>query len=413
MTLSILKMRKSRLNNMSHLDSSAHDAPVLALVDGLLSSAVEQGASDIHIDPAPGRLRVRIRIDGMLHDIQTIVDEQLVVRLVARLKILAGMDITQKRLPQDGKFSAHLSARGVDFRVSTFPVLHGEKVAIRILDRAHALVPLEKLGFSPYDLSLFKTVLEKPQGCILVCGPTGSGKTTTLYSALNYINTPSKNIMTLEDPIEYELSGIAQASIATHAGFSFASGMRSVVRHDPDVIMVGEIRDPQTAAIAHQAALTGHLVLSTIHTNDSLSVITRLADLSVEPYIMSATLTAVISQRLVRVLCTLCKKEQKPTAAQERMYARYQQQASVSFQAVGCNACYATGYKSRIGIFELVVITPELAASIARGDSHNQMEALVLRQGTILLAQQGLEKVCQGITSFDEFMRAIGTRELI
>lgn len=385
----------------------------MALVDNLLVTAVEQGASDIHIDPAPGRLRVRIRIDGMLHDTQTIVDEQLVVRLVARIKILAGMDITQKRLPQDGKFSAHLSARGVDFRVSTFPVLHGEKVAIRILDRANALVPLEKVGFSEQDLVRFKTVVRKPQGCILVCGPTGSGKTTTLYSALHYINTPEKNIMTLEDPIEYELSGIAQASISHDAGFSFASGMRSVVRHDPDVIMVGEIRDPQTAAIAHQAALTGHLVMSTIHTNDSLSVIARLADLSVEPYLMSATLTALISQRLVRVLCAQCKSEHKPTSAQLSIYARYHKEPSALFQATGCNACYGTGYRSRIGIFEVVLVTQELAASIARHDPYQQMEAIALSQGTQLLAQQGLEKVSQGITSFDEFMRVVGTTQLL
>lgn len=401
------------MNNSGFLYDRLQEAPVVTLVDSLLSSAIDQGASDIHIDPALTSLRVRVRVDGILHDAQTIVDEQLVLRLVSRLKVLSGMDITQKRLPQDGKFSAHIGGRHIDFRVSTFPVLYGEKVAIRILDRSAQMVQLNRLGFSEHDLKTFERLLAKPQGCILVCGPTGSGKTTTLYCALARINTADKNIMTLEDPIEYELPGITQAAIHPEAGFTFAAGMRSIVRHDPDVIMVGEIRDPQTAAIAHQAALTGHLVLSTVHTNDSIGVIARLAAMDIEPYLMSATLSGILSQRLVRVLCGHCKEEQKLEMMHERFFMCIERAPFPFYKAVGCNACYGTGYKSRMGLFELVVVTKELAEGIARQDPYDELVALAVKHGTTLLFNDGLNKLQLGHTSFDELLRVVGPNKLL
>lgn len=384
------------------------EAPVVSFVDALLQTAIAQSVSDIHIEPLATSIRIRFRIDGILHDHQAIIDDHLVSRMVARLKILAHMDIAEKRIPQDGKFRFETHHNKIDLRVSTFPTLYGEKVVIRILDRAAAIIALDTLGFSHNTLEKFQQLLCKPQGFILVCGPTGSGKTTTLYAALETVNVAQKNIITLEDPIEYDIKGITQGQVNPEMGFTFAKGMRALLRQDPDIVMVGEIRDTETARIAHEAAMTGHLVLSTVHTNDSASVIMRLMDMGIEPYLINASLHGVLAQRLARKICKQCAIAVEPFDEQRKFFDALQVPLTNLYKGVGCNACFGHGYKGRIGIFELLVVSNALRTLIVSQPIYEDILNQARIDGMQTLMIDGAHKVAQGLVTFEELMRVVG-----
>ncbi len=361
---------------------------IIALVDKVLHRAIERGASDIHIQPHEHILVVRERIDGHLYDAEHI-EQELAPLLISRIKILARMDIAKRRLPQDGRLNvifhtAMSTDRAIDIRVSSFPTLHGEKLVLRVLDQNTHLLSFDGLGLSETMQKTMVSLLAKPHGLFLVTGPTGCGKTTMLYAMLTKLNQRSKNMVTIEDPIEYQLPGVAQSQINVTAGFTFDVGLRALLRQDPDIIMLGEIRDKETASIAMEAALTGHLVFSTLHTNDALSAIIRLIEMGVEPFLISATLIGVLAQRLVRRLCPLCK-----------------QKKAHSYEASGCADCLHLGFKGQIGIFQLLAIDEELGALIGAQD-HANLLALSKNKGLESLAHDGLAKVEQGITTRDE-----------
>lgn len=383
------------------------EEPVVSFVDTLLQTAIAQSASDIHIEPSTMSIRIRFRIDGILHDYQAIIDDHLVSRMIARLKILARIDIAEKRVPQDGKFRFSTDKNSIDLRVSTFPTMYGEKVVIRILDRASQIIALDTLGFSKNTLERFQQLLHKPQGFILVCGPTGSGKTTTLYAALATLNVPEKNIITLEDPIEYDIKGITQGQVNPEMGFTFAKGMRALLRQDPDIVMVGEIRDKETAQIAHEAAMTGHLVLSTVHTNDSASVIMRLMDMGVEPYLINASLHGVLAQRLARKICQQCKIEMVPNEQETKFFDTLQVSVNTIYKGIGCNACFGLGYKGRIGIFELLTVTNSLRSLMVCQPIYEEILKQAQIDGMQTLLYDGAVKVSQGLISFEELMRVV------
>ena len=390
--------------------------PVVVLVDMLLYQAVALSASDIHLQPCDAHLRVRFRIDGVLYD-QPPIHQEYQEQVIARLKVLASMDIAQRRLPQDGKCkilvmltrdgqSSHQKL--IDIRIATFPSLHGEKMVLRILDRDERLLTVSTLGL-PNKMNEQLALLTKLQhGLFLVTGPTGAGKTTTLYAILSSLNQPGKNIVTMEDPIEYELEGITQTQVNLKAGFNFENGLRSLVRQDPDIMMIGEVRDIPTAHIAVEAALTGHLVLSTLHTNDAVGAVTRLLDMGVEPFLLSASMAGVLAQRLVRVLCSACKKKiQIPTEIQilaQRYLSRPLQHA---YAPVGCRSCFKLGYKGRTGIFELLCIDDHIKTMIVDRVSPELIKSYALEKGMITLFTDGLEKVEQGLISLEEFLALI------
>lgn len=389
------------------LIQEATQAPVIKLVNKLISDAVKIEASDIHIEPQDNSFYCRYRVDGTLQK-PTNLDPKLQPAVISRIKIMANIDIAEKRLPQDGRIQLDIEGRNIDLRVATFPTIYGEHVAIRILDKSMGILKLEELGFEEETLERFKSVITRPYGLILVTGPTGSGKTTTLYSVLNTINDSNKNIITLEDPVEYTIKGIHQSQVNARAGLTFASGLRSIVRLDPDIIMIGEIRDKETAEIAIHSALTGHLVFSTLHTNDAASACTRLIDIGIEPYLLSSSLTAILAQRLVRKLCLKCKKEYQHSEEELLLIGESKgrnQEKTSFYKEVGCQECYLTGFKGRTGMFELLTPTDKLKELIAKKSSAHELLDEAKRVGMKTLREGGLSKVEAGITSLSEVLR--------
>ena len=399
----------SEIEETSDLLDDTSDAPVIKLVNLVLSQAVRDNASDIHIESYKDRVKIRKRVDGILYDMYS-PPRHVQGKLISRVKIMARMDIAEKRLPQDGRIEIRIADKNVDIRVSTLPTSFGERVVMRLLDKSSSLVPLEELGFSKEDYNHFLRMIKAPHGIILVTGPTGSGKTTTLYSALSIINNADINIITVEDPIEYQLQGISQVQVNPKIGLSFANGLRTIVRQDPDVILVGEIRDLETAEIAIQAALTGHLVLSTLHTNDAASAITRLIDMGVEPFLVSSAVNAILAQRLVRKICPHCREAYVPSEAfLERVgLSPIKFAGRELYRGIGCVQCLQTGYKGRIGIYELMSLTPAMKSLILTTSDAGQIKKQALASlatGMMTLRQDGLRKVLAGLTTLEEVFR--------
>ena len=387
------------------LKAIAEEAPVIKLVNLVIAQAIRDRASDIHIEPEEKHLRVRYRIDGMLHEAFQ-PPKNLQAAITSRIKILAQMDIAETRVPQDGRFQVRLDNKEIDIRVSTLPTVHGENIVMRILDKSSLRFGLEELGFLPDTLEKVKQMLSSSYGIILVTGPTGSGKTTTLYSALQSINTIDKNIITIEDPVEYRLPLVRQSQVNPKAGMTFAAGLRSILRQDPDVVMVGEIRDSETAQIAVQAALTGHLVLSTLHTNDAPGAITRLTEMGVEPFLTASATIGVIAQRLVRKLCSKCRAPYQPSAEVLKRFHIKPKGGSLTFyRAEGCSQCKNTGYKGRIGIYEVMVMDDQLRELTLKRASAEELRKVAIRSGMRTLRQDGLLKVAKGITTLEEVAR--------
>ncbi len=391
---------------VAHLKDLASEAPVIRLVNLVITKAVEERASDIHIEPFEGSLRVRYRIDGLLVDTES-PPPRLQAAIVSRVKLMAKMNIAERRLPQDGRIMMEVGGRQLDLRVSAIPTLYGESVVMRLLDRSSVLLAPDELGFRPDVRQRFDALIRRPNGIILVTGPTGSGKTTTLYAALSSINSIEKNIITIEDPVEYQLKGVKQIQVRPRIGLSFATGLRHIVRQDPDVILVGEIRDRETADIAIHAALTGHLVLSTLHTNDAAGAVTRLLDMGVQNYLVSSTLLAVLAQRLVRRICGHCKtayRADKETAAQLG-FGGMEERELVLYRGAGCAECAHTGYFGRLGIFELLVLEGELQRLILEKTDSKAIREQAVRVGMRTLWRDGLEKVIEGVTTVEEVLR--------
>lgn len=403
-----LSILDTDMQALSELDPKqiASLTPVVNIVDNLMAKAIEMGASDIHLEPeAKEHFYCRFRIDGILHDIPAL-PKKYEAAIISRIKIMAGMDIAEKRLPQDGRLQTTTGNKNVDLRISTFPTMHGENLVIRILDKTRSLLQLEDLGIEGKDLSIFEQIIHKPHGIILITGPTGSGKSTTLYAILNKINSIEKNIITMEDPIEYEVERVRQSQVNVKAGLTFASGLRSIVRQDPDIIMVGEIRDRETAEIAIHAALTGHLVFSTLHTNDATSAATRLVDMGIEPFLVSSSLICIVAQRLVRLLCSHCKE---PYSPQPEVLTKLKlaPDASLKFyREKGCQQCRDTGYSGRIGIFEMLIPDDELKKLIDKKASSSEIRNFAFSQRMMkTLREDGLSKLSRGITSLAELLR--------
>ncbi len=379
----------------------------VTFIDDILNAALAEKASDVHIESTQQGIKVRFRTDGMLHHVSEVTHADA-YHVIARLKVLAYLDVSERRLAQDGKFTFLAPHASVDLRVATFPSLYGEHVVIRILDRSHDYFDVEKLGFFADMNQQFMRLITQSHGLVLVTGPTGAGKTTTLYSALNFINHQERHIVTLEEPIEYSFDGITQAQIRSDIGFTFATALRSVLRQDPDIILVGEIRDYETAEIAIQAALTGHLVLSTLHTTDAPSAIIRLIDMGVRSFLINATVTGVLAQRLVRILCTECRYEIDAPVEYQNLAKRYDISLPCAYDARGCATCNETGYRGRIGIFELLILTHELKELITRRPSYTQLYDAAVKGGMRTLMHDGLLKVAQGLTSITELARVLG-----
>jgi general secretion pathway protein E len=418
------------------LHASAEDAPIIRFVNGLIFNASKEKASDIHIEPAEKEISVRYRVDGVLREVKR-APKAYLSSVIARVKIMAGLNIAEKRLPQDGRIRRRIAGREVDMRVATVPTAHGERITIRLLDKSAVLLSLDSIGIAADHLRLIREVIHRPHGIFLVTGPTGSGKTTTLYSALSEINTPDLNILTVEDPVEYQLAGISQVQVNSKIDLSFAMGLRSFLRHDPDVIMVGEIRDLETAEIAIQASLTGHLVLSTIHTNDAATGITRLVDLGVQPFLVASSLVALQAQRLLRRVCRHCCKPAKPNAATLELLnidaeAFFAGKPSLRtppvdehglpyplvspsgyrppppghlFEAVGCEHCNGTGYSGRTGIYEVLTITEEIRRLAIRRASGSEIKHAALAEGLRTLRDDAAHKLLLGLSTIEEVMR--------
>lgn len=379
------------------------DAPIIRLINALLTEAAKQNASDIHLETFERRLVVRFRVDGVLREVVQ-PKRALAPLLVSRIKVMAKLDIAEKRIPQDGRISLRVAGREIDVRVSTIPASNGERVVLRLLDKQAGRLDLSSLGMAETDLTLTDELLHRPHGIILVTGPTGSGKTTTLYAGLTGINDRSRNILTVEDPIEYNLEGIGQTQVNMKADMTFARGLRAILRQDPDVVMIGEIRDLETAEIAVQASLTGHLVLSTLHTNSAIGAVTRLHDMGVEPFLLSSSLIGVIAQRLVRVLCTHCKEAHEPDAAEREFLKLDPQRQATIYRAVGCEQCNQAGYSGRIGIFEVVAVDETMRSLIHNRAGETELTQYA-RQRSQSIRGDGRQRVLAGITSIEEVLR--------
>ena len=392
--------------DLARLRESASEAPVIRFVNQLISRAVEAGASDIHIEPLERRLRIRTRIDGVLKEEEAAAIE-LAPAILSRLKIMSGLNIAERRLPQDGAVKLAVRGKEIDLRIATAPVTHGEAAAVRILDKSAVALDFDALGFDAPTQTKLNALLERPNGIVLVTGPTGSGKTTTLYAALQRLNTPTRKILSVEDPVEYKIAGINQIQVKPEIGLSFAHVLRSVLRHDPDVILVGEVRDPETARIAVQASLTGHLVLSTVHTNSAAAAVTRLVDMHVEDYLLASTVAGILAQRLVRVLCRACKMRVVLDArwATEAATLGFADGEANLFRATGCAACHGTGYRGRTVVAELLVPDEALRHMVVERAGAAQLHACAVGQGMESLHRNGLRRVFEGVTSLEELSR--------
>ncbi len=402
-----LDMLATELDEPRDLIDADDEAPIIRLVNSLLFQAVKDRASDIHIEPYERDLAVRFRIDGVLYDIIS-PPKRFQPVIISRVKIMAGLNIAEKRLPQDGRIRIKLAGKDVDIRVSTVPTVHGERVVMRLLDRSSTILQLDDLGLVGGKLDSVDQLIRQSHGIILVTGPTGSGKTTTLYAALSRINSTDKNIITIEDPIEYQLHGVGQIQVNPKIELTFAGGLRSVLRQDPDVIMVGEIRDSETAAISIQAALTGHLVFSTLHTNDSCAAITRLLDMGIEPFLVSSSVIAVMAQRLVRKVCPDCREEYRPPMEELRQLGVTLDMLEgnpVYRTGAGCEACKLTGYRGRLGIHELLIIDDEVRNLIMRSADSSEIRRAAAAKGMATLREDGADKIMRGITTIDEVLR--------
>jgi general secretion pathway protein E len=392
-------------DDVDHLRDLAFEAPVVRLVNLLIEEALAADASDIHIEPFEDSLRVRYRIDGLLYD-QEAPPRRLQAALTSRIKIMAEMNIAERRLPQDGRIRVTApGGRRVDIRVSTVPTIHGESIVMRLLDRSSVFLPFDRLGFAPGAARAFEGLIRQSHGIVLVTGPTGSGKTTTLYAALDKINRSDLKIITVEDPVEYQLKGINQIPVRPKIGLSFASGLRHIVRQDPDVIMVGEIRDLETAEIAIQAALTGHLVFSTLHTNDAPGAVTRLQDMGCEPYLVSSVLNGVLAQRLVRRICQACRAPDHPDPAELLALGVTDATGVELFRGKGCDDCRGTGYRGRTGIYELFRITEEARSLVVRKAPGGEIRRYAVAQGMVTLREDAWAKACAGLTTVEEILR--------
>ena len=396
----------SEIEETADLLDDTSDAPVIKLVNHIISQSIKARASDIHFEPYQNSFTVRYRVDGILYDLLT-PPKWIQPALISRVKVMSKMNIAEKRLPQDGRFDVRVGDQDIDVRVSTIPTSFGERLVLRLLNKSGSLLGLQDLGLSPGRRELLQRLAASPNGIILVTGPTGSGKTTTLYAILQSINKPDINIITIEDPVEYQMKGISQIQVNPKIDLTFARGLRSIVRQDPDVILIGEIRDKETADIAVQSALTGHLVFSTLHTNDSPSAITRLVDIGVEPFLISSSVLAVFAQRLVRVLCRECKQPTSPqTVYLQSIGVRPEQFANASiYKAVGCEKCFQTGYRGRIGIFEIMQMSEELRGLILQTFDSNRIKAVALQEKMMTLRQDGIQKVLEGTTTLEEVLR--------
>lgn len=387
------------------LKNLAEEAPIIKIVNLIIMQAIQEKASDIHVEPEESNLKVRFRIDGVLHEALTI-PKNLQAAVLSRIKIMSELNIATKRVPQDGRFRINVDNGSIDLRISTLPTMHGENIVMRLLDSSSIMIGLEQLGFNEKNLEQFKSLIVRPHGIVLVTGPTGSGKTTTLYSALNTINKPDVNIITVEDPVEYQLKMIRQSQINPKAGLTFASGLRSILRQDPDIIMVGEIRDLETAEIAVQAALTGHLVFSTLHTNDAPSSLTRLMDMGVEPFLIASSVIGIVAQRLVRKICDNCKEAFTPSDEVFKEIGIPRPEGDIKFyRGKGCKSCKNTGYKGRKGIYEMLIPNEKMRDMILQKAPSGQIKRVSQEMGLKTLREDGLEKVLSGMTTIDEVIR--------
>ncbi|NLC43543.1 MAG: Flp pilus assembly complex ATPase component TadA [Clostridiales bacterium] len=398
--------KEARIEQISEIEeeilSEVSNAPVVRLVDSIIQHAVRAKASDIHIEPYEKNIRIRFRIDGELQEIMTS-SKTTHSAIVTRIKIISKMDIAEKRIPQDGRVEMSIDNKDIDLRLSVLPTVYGEKIVIRILDRSSTILTKAQLGFSEKNIEMFDKIIQSPNGIILVTGPTGSGKTTTLYAVLRELNKINRNIITVEDPVEYRLDGVNQVQVNVKAGLTFANGLRSILRQDPDIIMIGEIRDTETAEIAVRAAITGHLVLSTMHTNDSASTVSRLIDMGVESYLVSSSVVGVVAQRLVKKICTNCKVEYQPS--QSEMELINLKDGEMLYKGEGCSVCNQTGYRGRTAIHEVMLMTRELRELVDRNASIDSIRAMASKYGTITLQDSCSELVRKGVTTKEEMLK--------
>jgi len=396
----------NEIKQTSDLLDDTSDAPIIKLVNHMISQSVKAKASDIHIEPGQNTLKIRYRIDGILYDLLE-PPKWIQASLITRIKVMADMDIAEKRLPQDGRIEVRIGNKDIDIRISTIPTTLGERIVLRLLDKSNSLLTLSEFGIARKRLELIRKLSSLPNGIILMTGPTGSGKTTTLYAMLSEINTPDINIITVEDPVEYKLEGINQIQVNPKIGLTFAKSLRSIVRQDPDVILIGEIRDNETSSIAVQSALTGHLVLSTLHTNDSASAITRLVDIGIEPFLITSAVRAVIAQRLIRVLCNDCKEQYTPDAMALKSIGLAEDDTGPKkiFQAKGCSKCFNTGYRGRMPIFEILVLDSSHKSLILKTSDSTKIRNFAVEHNMTTLLQDGVEKIFDGITTIEEILR--------
>ena len=395
---------------MADIRDATEEAPIVKLVNSVIAQSVDDSASDIHFEPQAKELMVRFRVDGVLHEIMSI-PRRMQTGVISRLKIMADLDIAERRVPQDGRIGLMVGGKPIDMRVASLPTVYGEKIVMRLLDKSNVMLDLEDLGFAEKALKRFHKSFTKPYGAILVTGPTGSGKSTTLYAALNILNSPEKNIITVEDPVEYRLTGINQVQVNTRAGMTFAAALRSILRCDPDIVMVGEIRDRETALIAIESALTGHLVLSTLHTNDAPGALSRLTEMGIEPFLTSSAVDAVLAQRLARRLCSQCKE---PYTATREMLRKNDfppevcdRDDVVLHRAKGCSRCNNTGYKGRLGLYEVMIVSEAIRRLTVERKSADEIGRVAAAEGMKSLREDGIDKVLLGMTSVEEIARVI------
>lgn len=402
----VLESQTEEVKAVSDILATEEESPIINLVNSILIKANTLNASDIHFEPYEDECLVRFRMDGVLHEYLKI-PPTTYSSVVSRIKVMANLNIAEKRVPQDGRIGVRIGSKELDIRVSVVPTVFGERVVLRLLDKSGFLLTLEDLGFNPNSLNIYKKLIQKPYGIILITGPTGAGKSTTLYASLLFIKNPRKNIITVEDPVEYQIKGVNQIQVNPKVGLTFASGLRSILRQDPDIIMVGEIRDSETADIAVHAALTGHLVLSTLHTNDASSSVARLVDMGVEPFLIANALEGVIAQRLVRKICPYCKKPYKPTVLEIQELGLDESKDYTFYKGEGCQHCMNTGYKGRVGIYEVLAFDDELKSLIIKTQGSIEIEKVAKKKGFKTMFEDGVEKVLNGITTPQELLAVI------